>query len=178
MHPAKRTQLLASWPLWRLLMLFSIWHLIALGTFSAGFLLTRVELLNKNEVDKHAVAQSCSTQPPAGKMVWMIIDALRWDFVSNSSGRITGAPFGALPILETLACTAVSRLTCPLACSVVHHNISSLQRSLLLLQGPAALLTKFTADPPTTTMQRLKGLMTVLFHLACHLPLLYRLMQC
>ena len=32
------------------------------------------------------------------------------------------------------------------------------------LQGPAALLTKFVADPPTTTMQRLKGLMTVMLH--------------
>ncbi len=30
------------------------------------------------------------------------------------------------------------------------------------MQGPAALLTKFVADPPTTTMQRLKGLMTVI----------------
>lgn len=36
----------------------------------------------------------------------------------------------------------------------IYYNMRS-------LQGSACLLTKFVADAPTTTMQRLKGLMTV-----------------
>lgn len=32
---------------------------------------------------------------------------------------------------------------------------------VLFMQGPAAQLFKFVADPPTTTMQRLRGIVTV-----------------
>ena len=33
--------------------------------------------------------------------------------------------------------------------------------SMHAVQGPAGLLARFVADPPTTTMQRLKGILTV-----------------
>ncbi|KAL3142807.1 hypothetical protein ABBQ38_003106 [Trebouxia sp. C0009 RCD-2024] len=134
MRPAKSVQGVGSWSLWRLSVLFTTWHFVALITFSVGFLLTRVELPHRNafKIDLPEQSRSPGPQPPVQKMVWMIIDALRWDFVSNSTSSISGASAGAMPILQSIACAA----------------------------GRAALLTKFVADPPTTTMQRLKGLMT------------------
>ncbi|KAA6426392.1 MAG: GPI ethanolamine phosphate transferase 3-like, partial [Trebouxia sp. A1-2] len=73
---------------------------------------------------------ACIPEPPVRKLVWIIIDALRWDFVSNRTG--SSNKLGGMLILQDIANAA----------------------------GQAALLTKFVADPPTTTMQRLKGLMT------------------
>ena len=108
MHPAKSFHGLGSWSLWRLSVLFTTWHFVALSTFSVGFLLTRVELPQRNAFEAVSPAQSCSPQVPVQKMVWMIIDALRWDFVSNTSGSISGASIGAMPILQTVACAAVS----------------------------------------------------------------------
>lgn len=107
MHPAKSVQGVGSWSLWRLSVLFTIWHLIALSTFSIGFLLTRVELPQRTAFAADLTAQSCSPQLPVQKMVWMIIDALRWDFVSNSSSSISRASAGHMPILQNIASAAV-----------------------------------------------------------------------
>ena len=118
MPPAKRGHGLGSWSLWRLSVVFTIGHLLALGTFSFGFLLTRIELPNKSSfVDSRA--KSCSSQPPVQKVVWMIIDALRWDFVENGNDSAIGAPFGAMPILHSVACAAVSAATCQLTFNLV-----------------------------------------------------------
>lgn len=109
MRPAKSVLGVGSWSLWRLSVLFSTWHFVALITFSVGFLLTRVELPHRNAFQTDLPERSCSPgpQPPVQKMVWMIIDALRWDFVSNSSSSISGASAGAMPILQSIACAAV-----------------------------------------------------------------------
>lgn len=107
MHPSKSHEGVGSWSLWRLIVLFTTWHFVALATFSVAFLLTRVELPQKNTFDTDLPAQSCSHQLPVHKMVWMIIDALRWDFVSNSSGNVSGASIGGMPILQEIACAAV-----------------------------------------------------------------------
>lgn len=40
------------------------------------------------------------------------------------------------------------------------HLCTPLQRVLLLLQAQSSILASFTADPPTTTMQRVKALLT------------------
>lgn len=110
MCAAKSLHGLAPWPLWRLSVLFTSWHLIAVATFSVGFLLTRVELPHKNAYTPNTdlSAQSCSpeAQLPVQRMVWMIIDALRWDFVSNSSS-ISSASAAAMPIMQSIACAAV-----------------------------------------------------------------------
>ena len=107
MRPAKSVQGLGSWSLWRLSVLFTIWHFVALVTFSVGFLLTRVELPHRSAFETDVPGQSCSLtpQPPVQKMLWMVIDALRWDFVSNSSSSDASA--GAMPILQSIACAAV-----------------------------------------------------------------------
>ena len=107
MHPAKSFHSVGSWSLWRLSVLFTVWHFVALSTFSVGFLLTRVELPQRTAFDTDLPAQSCNPELPVQKMVWMIIDALRWDFVSNSSSSINGATVGQMPILQHIACAAV-----------------------------------------------------------------------
>lgn len=163
MQPAKRVQGVGSCSLWRLSVLFTFWHCVALSTFSVGFLLTRVELPQRNAFNTDLPAHSGNPQLPVQKMVWMIIDALRWDFVSNSSS-LSGASVGQMPILQNIACTAVGAASWqPRA-----DSMTMMCTQFSFLQGPAALLTKFVADPPTTTMQRLKGLMTVMLH-SCYM---------
>ena len=107
MHPAKNVQGVGSWSLWRLSVLFTIWHFVALSIFSVGFLLTRVELPQRTAFDTDLPGQIGSLQVPVQKMVWMIIDALRWDFVSNSSSSISESSAGQMPILQNIACAAV-----------------------------------------------------------------------
>ena len=100
---AKLPKDLGPWPLWRLLLLFSILHLIALGVFATGFLLTRIELPSRS---LPADSLACNPEPPVRKLVWIIIDALRWDFVSNSTGSCN--KLGGMPILQDIASAAVS----------------------------------------------------------------------
>lgn len=78
--------------------------------------------------------QSCSLFPRSFKRVlWLLIDALRYDFMVYD---------------ETLSSPPVYRNKMP----YVKH--------LLETQPSHARLFKFIADPPTTTMQRLKALTT------------------
>lgn len=166
MQPAKIAKDLGSWPLWRLSLLFSLLHLVALGTFATGFLLTRIELPNRSAAADSFLCQACKVEPPVNKVIWMIIDALRWDFVSNSSRN--SSVLGGMPILQEIATTAVGH-TQTVICttvtvarkSILSYAFISIMTLMMVLQGSAAMLTKFVADPPTTTMQRLKGLMTV-----------------
>ena len=103
---AKLPKDLGSWPLWRLSLLFSILHLIALGVFATGFLLTRIELPSRSLPADSLQGQACNPAPPVRKLVWIIIDALRWDFVSNSTGSYN--KLGTMPILQDIANAAVS----------------------------------------------------------------------
>jgi hypothetical protein len=105
-QPAKLRKDLGSWPLWRLSLLFSILHLIALGVFATGFLLTRIELPSRSLPADSLQGQACNPAPPVRKLVWIIIDALRWDFVSNSTG--SSNKLGGMPILQDIASAAVS----------------------------------------------------------------------
>lgn len=100
---AKLPKDLGSWPLWRLSLLFLILHVLALGVFAAGFLLTRIELPTRS---LPADSLACNPEPPVRKLVWIIIDALRWDFVSNSTG--SSNKLGGMPILQDIANAAVS----------------------------------------------------------------------
>lgn len=100
---AKLPKDVGSWPLWRLSLLFSILQVIALGVFATGFLLTRIELPNRS---LPADSLACIPEPPVRKLVWIIIDALRWDFVSNRTG--SSNKLGGMLILQDIANAAVS----------------------------------------------------------------------
>lgn len=124
-------------------------HVAGIAYFTSGFLLTRLVLKDRsscdvspladgtNEIDvlppwpgKGTVEGGCWYPKTFDRAVVLIIDALRYDFTVPVGD---GAEFhDALPVLHDMA-----------------------------LQNPAnAFLRPFIADPPTTTLQRLKGLTT------------------
>lgn len=119
------------------LFLLASLHGIGLLLFSRGFLLTRLALETTNDCNptdaNGRIDASCSLPPTHSKLVLIIIDALRADFV--------------LPVNADVA-------------SPFYSNHITLP-SLLTSQRPThSFLAHFIADAPTTTLQRLKGLTT------------------
>ncbi|XP_049628999.1 GPI ethanolamine phosphate transferase 3 isoform X2 [Suncus etruscus] len=136
-----------------LVLLFLTWvsfiFYAGIALFTSGFLLTRLELTNHS---------SCGDPPGPGSLPWgsqaepggcwmasrfarvvlVLIDALRFDFAQPQHSRVPGAPPVSLPFLGKLG---------------------TLQR-ILEIQPHHARLYQSKADPPTTTMQRLKALTT------------------
>ncbi|KAI9513378.1 hypothetical protein F5148DRAFT_1155355 [Russula earlei] len=108
--------------------MFSL-HLVGIYLFTRGFLLRRLSL---------SVVASCSgtlcTLPPTHqRAVLLIIDSLRFDFLSPHP---------------------------PEPHSPYHHNILTLPRELTAKQPRHSFLFNAHADPPTATLQRIKGLVT------------------
>lgn len=75
-----------------------------------------------------SMANWCNMEPPFPKVILILVDALRFDFVQR---------------MEFLS-------------KITDKNETSQGQG----QGVASCTFKFVADPPTTTMQRLKALMT------------------
>lgn len=138
-----------------------LWLLILISTgihiFSRGFLLSRMALTNINQCkrltnclkddDINCLSKSKATElmtnvnasylhclPQKSKIILLVIDALKYDFgLYNLNQNRTLLPYeNQLPIIN----------------------------ELLTNEPNNARLTKFIADPPTTTLQRLKGLTT------------------
>ncbi|KAF7825759.1 GPI ethanolamine phosphate transferase 3 isoform X2 [Senna tora] len=136
------------WPLWLTLLL----HMLAIFLFTRGFLLTRTELpyySNCSDVSQSPCFSSssdgffnrstnysdapCWTKPAVNRLVIIVLDALRFDFVAPSSFFTESKPWmDKLQVLKKVA----SR------------------------NGSTAKIFKAFADPPTTSLQRLKGLTT------------------
>lgn len=109
-------------------LVLALLHALALAVFVHGFLLMRVHL-----DDRSTAAPALPA--PRTKLVWLMIDSLRYDFVV-ADGRYSCVPGrvchqGRMPFLANLT------------------------------TGGGALAFRFVADPPTTTTQRLNSLMTV-----------------
>ncbi|KAL8204124.1 UNVERIFIED_CONTAM: hypothetical protein K2H54_068252 [Gekko kuhli] len=121
----------------------------ALGLFARGFLLTRVELPHRSACrdppgppsrlrPPAAPARGCWAPRRFARAALLLLDALRFDFARHRPGPGPASPFlNRLPVLRDLAGAG---------------------------GGPGGAwhgrLFRFRADPPTTTMQRLKALMT------------------
>ncbi|KAF2205418.1 hypothetical protein GQ43DRAFT_407499 [Delitschia confertaspora ATCC 74209] len=134
-----------------LLVAFFTWilllHILGIYLFTSGFLLTRLVLDHKSEC---AVPPIDSTNPyklgspetgcwhPKGfeKAIVIIVDALRYDFT---------VPFQAKPGDEN---------------PHHFHNAIPVLYETAVKHPQNAVLLPFIADPPTTTLQRLKGLTT------------------
>lgn len=101
-------------------------HLAGLYLFTRGFLLTRLSLAEIN-VDGETLV------PTHKRAVFLIIDALRFDFISPSP---------------------------PQPASPYHHDILKLPYQLTATQPDHSFIFDSFADPPTTTLQRIKGLTT------------------
>lgn len=122
-------------------------HVAGIFLFTKGFLLTRLVLDNKSEcavlpIENPAAdpsrnpADGCWHPKTFDKAVVLVIDALRYDFTVPS-----GPPAGGeRPHL--------------------FHNNFPVLYDTAVSQPDHAFLLPFVADPPTTTLQRLKGLTT------------------
>lgn len=128
-----------SWPWsWRprgtrlalsiLIWVFSL-HLAGVYLFTRGFLLTRMALTDISTCS----AEPCTHLPTHDRVVLLIIDALRFDFVT---------PDPPVPI------------------SSYHHNILTLPRELTARSPSQSFLFHTFSDPPTATLQRIKGITT------------------
>ncbi|KAM0746783.1 hypothetical protein T439DRAFT_383821 [Meredithblackwellia eburnea MCA 4105] len=126
------------------LLLLTTLHASALYLFSQGFLLTRTTLDTINDCNPISPSgnmdPSCSLPPTHEKMILLIVDALRADFV--------------LPV-QTSPKTNPS-----FEPSKFHHNLVTLPSQLTTQTPTHSFLSHFIADAPTTTLQRLKGLTT------------------
>lgn len=104
-------------------------HLAGIYLFTGGFLLTRLSLSNAS----HCSAQNCDVSPMHRRAVFLIIDALRFDFVTPDP---------------------------PSPASPFHHNILTLPQELTKRRPQHSFIFNSYADPPTTTLQRIKGITT------------------
>lgn len=128
-----------------LLVLFFLWLLIVHATglylFTKGFLLSRVVLGDKSSCDTLPNGQSaadirdgCWHPRTFQKAVVVVIDALRYDFaVPFQPSRDTSRPQS-------------------------YHNNLLYMYNTVVEHPERAFLLPFIADPPTSTLQRLKGL--------------------
>lgn len=106
-------------------------HLIGIWLFTRGFLLTRLALSEVNSCDPSDV--TCTIPPSYKRAVVLIIDALRFDFISPDP------PAPHSPYYHHV-------LRTPIELSKAHPD-----RSTIFYAFP---------DPPTTTLQRIKGITT------------------
>lgn len=123
---------------------------ISLLVFLNGFLLTRISIETKNTCEMTCHKDECPVfnallslsnrtnfcqlNPPMKKLVFLLMDGLRFDFLETSSSHK-----GRKQPLK---------------------HIISIFGELLSKKKKKISIYKFMADPPTTTMQRLKGIMT------------------
>ncbi|GMJ10472.1 hypothetical protein like AT5G17250 [Hibiscus trionum] len=120
---------------WTALIMFL--HIIAVLIFTKGFLLTRTELPHSSHCSDLSQSpchsSSCWTKPAVDRLIIIVLDALRFDFVAPSSFFEQKQPWmDRLKVLQRMA-----------------------------LENPSsAKIFKAIADPPTTSLQRLKGLTT------------------
>lgn len=130
---------------WRWSVAFWAWllvvHFVGLWLFTSGFLLTRLVLEDKSscalppigsDLASRDVDTGCWHPKTFDRAVVVIIDALRYDFTTPARPEDAHAFHNAFPFLYDTA-------------------LSSPQN---------AFLRPFIADPPTATLQRLKGLTT------------------
>lgn len=125
----------------------SVFHILGIYLFLSGFLLTRLVLDHKSECAVPPIELASSYAPGSydtgcwhpksfDKAVVIIVDALRYDFT--------------VPFRPTYADDQPHYF----------HNAIPILHETATQQPNNAFLLPFIADPPTTTLQRLKGLTT------------------
>ncbi|KAF9555691.1 hypothetical protein CPC08DRAFT_670686 [Agrocybe pediades] len=112
-----------------LLVWVALIHLTGIYLFTKGFLLTRLSLSDFTTCSD----ANCGITPTHKRAIFIIIDALRFDFISPNP---------------------------PIPRSPFHHDILTLPRQLTAQDPSRSLIFNAYADPPTTTLQRIKGITT------------------
>uniref|UniRef100_A0A8C5TXC7 GPI ethanolamine phosphate transferase 3, catalytic subunit n=1 Tax=Malurus cyaneus samueli TaxID=2593467 RepID=A0A8C5TXC7_9PASS len=131
------------WPVVLFLAWVCLLFFAGIGLFMSGFLLTRIELASSSSCSDPLVPPPWERQslPPGScwapqrfsKAVLIIIDALHFEFARFDPAKVSPLPYeNKLGVLYQLATS----------------------------QPRHARLYRFRADPPTATMQRIKGLTT------------------
>ncbi|KAF9442500.1 hypothetical protein P691DRAFT_810558 [Macrolepiota fuliginosa MF-IS2] len=105
-------------------------HTTAIVLFTRGFLLSRLAL---SDVSQPPTGAHARPQQTHSRAVVLIIDALRWDFLSPHP---------------------------PDPPNPYYHNVLTLPAELTQKHPEHSFLFNAYADPPTTTLQRIKGLTT------------------
>jgi len=95
--------------------------------FTSGFLLSRLSLTNVNECD------DCTLPATHSRAILLIIDALRFDFISEHP---------------------------PIPSNDAYHHVLTLPQQLSASRPQHSFIFNAHSDPPTATMQRIKGLTT------------------
>ncbi|NXA42023.1 PIGO transferase, partial [Eudromia elegans] len=131
------------WPVLLFLAWVSLLFLAGLGLFMSGFLLTRVELAHSSSCSdplapppwdgQRLPPHSCWLPRRFPRAVLVLIDALRFEFASFDPANASPLPY---------------------------QNKLSFLHQLAASQPRHGRLYRFRADPPTATMQRIKGLTT------------------
>lgn len=104
-------------------------HLAGIYLFTRGFLLTRLSLPNSSVSSE----TNCGIKPTHKRAVLLIIDSLRFDFLSPKPPN-PPSPF--------------------------HHNILTIPQHLTQKHPRHSFIFNSYADPPTATLQRIKALTT------------------
>ncbi|KAG8215632.1 hypothetical protein J3R82DRAFT_7502 [Butyriboletus roseoflavus] len=112
-----------------LLLWLSLVHCVGIYLFTKGFLLSRLSLPDRNDCGH----DECTFLATHKRAVMLVIDALRFDFISSHP---------------------------PEPPSPYHHNILTLPQELTAAHPQHSFIFNAHADPPTTTLQRIKGLTT------------------
>jgi GPI ethanolamine phosphate transferase 3 subunit O len=112
-----------------ILLLFYL-HGVGLWLFVRGFLLSRLSL---SEVTACEPLESCTLPPTHKRAVLLVIDALRFDFISPDH---------------------------PNEFSPNHHGVLTLPAELTAKYPQHSFIYNSYSDPPTTTLQRIKGITT------------------
>ncbi|KAH7926000.1 hypothetical protein BV22DRAFT_1063942 [Leucogyrophana mollusca] len=113
----------------RLLLWLVAIHLVGVYLFTKGFLLNRLALPDASACANNA----CASLATHKRAVLIVIDALRFDFISEHP---------------------------PEPVSPYHHNVLTLPRELTAAHPERSFIFNAYSDPPTTTLQRLKGITT------------------
>ncbi|KAJ2767611.1 mannose-ethanolamine phosphotransferase gpi13, partial [Coemansia nantahalensis] len=130
-----------------------------LWLFARGFLLTRMVLPDRSDASalpyadlpaEASAGAACEWYPPKfERAVVLVVDAMRVDFAAWSDGLSTTAGAAEGQIAEQRAGRAKP-----------YHNRLPVLATLGARRPEQTMLYRFRADPPTTTLQRLKGLTT------------------
>ncbi|KAF8510362.1 hypothetical protein BU17DRAFT_77705 [Hysterangium stoloniferum] len=117
----------ATWLAFSILLYVFLLHTSTLYLFMRGFLLTRLSLPNISTCD------TCTLPRTHSRLVLLVIDALRFDFISPQPA-ITPSPH--------------------------YHNVLTLPAQLTEKYPEHSFIFNTFSDPPTATLQRIKGITT------------------
>ncbi|KII84903.1 hypothetical protein PLICRDRAFT_345660 [Plicaturopsis crispa FD-325 SS-3] len=107
-------------------------HSTGIYLFLRGFLLTRLALTDFTSCAD--ASKPCTLEPTHKRAVFLVIDALRYDFIATDPPADPVSPY--------------------------HHNVLTLPRELTQKYPHNSFIFNAHADPPTTTLQRIKGITT------------------